>query len=98
MIRRSKEADIEKLLDIWLKANIQSHNFISNDYWEKMLPTVRKYYLPNTDTFVFEDNILNISTTDKKQIELINDTFKSLILDNLTNDEKNNKVMMEIFK
>ena len=55
MIRRSKEADIEKLLDIWLKANIQSHNFISNDYWEKMLPTVRKYYLPNTDTFVFED-------------------------------------------
>lgn len=52
----------------------------------------------NCYTFVFEDNILNISTTDKKQIELINDTFKSLILDNLTNDEKNNKVMMEIFK
>ena len=55
MIRRSKEADTEKLLDIWLKANIQSHNFISSDYWNKMQPTVRKYYIPNTETFVYED-------------------------------------------
>ncbi len=55
MIRKYNVSDTEKLLDIWLKSNIQSHCFIDCDYWNKMLPTVRKYYLPNTETFVFED-------------------------------------------
>ncbi len=55
MIRKYKISDTEKLLDIWLAANMQSHNFIDCNYWKNMLPTVRKYYLPNTDTFVFED-------------------------------------------
>lgn len=55
MIRKSQSADIEKLLNIWLKGSMQSHNFVEDNYWHKMMPGVKKYYLPNTDTFVFED-------------------------------------------
>ncbi|MBQ9236040.1 MAG: N-acetyltransferase [Alphaproteobacteria bacterium] len=55
MIRKSQNSDIEKMLDIWLEGSKQSHNFIAAEYWQKMLPTVRKYYLPNTENYVFED-------------------------------------------
>ena len=55
MIRKSEKQDTDKLLKIWLEASIQAHQFVESDYWKEMLPTVKKYYLPNTDTFVFED-------------------------------------------
>lgn len=55
MIRRSREGDIEKLLNIWLRASIQAHDFVPKEYWEKMKPLVKKYYLPNSDSFVYED-------------------------------------------
>lgn len=55
MIRKSCEADLEKLLEIWLKASIRAHDFIPEDYWQKMKPSVKKYYLPNADSYVYED-------------------------------------------
>ena len=55
MIRKSNPQDVEKVLKIWLEASLQAHNFVESSYWHEMLPTVKKYYLPNTDTFVFED-------------------------------------------
>ena len=55
MIRRGTAADIAKISDLWLKASLQSHGFVAADYWRNMQPTVSKYYIPNTDTFVFED-------------------------------------------
>ena len=55
MIRKSTKNDIDKLLKIWLDGSLQAHGFVAADYWKNMVPTVKKYYLPNTDTFVFED-------------------------------------------
>lgn len=55
MIRKSKETDNEKILNIWLASSQQSLGFVGNDYWQNMMPVVKKYYLPNTDCFVFED-------------------------------------------
>ena len=55
MIRKYTSDDIEKMLSIWLKGSIQSHGFVSNEYWHNMLPIIKKYYLPNTESFVFED-------------------------------------------
>lgn len=52
----------------------------------------------NCYTFIFGDNVLKVPTTDKKQIELINNTFKSIILDNLTEEEKEHQVVIDIFK
>jgi len=71
MIRKSNNRDIEKILSIWLDTSKQAHGFIKEEYWQKMLPSVRKYYLPNTETFVFEDKHQIkgfISTIDDKYI------------------------------
>ena len=55
MIRQYRQEEIEKILNIWLKGSIQSHDFIGDDYWHNMVPIVKKYYFPNTETYVFED-------------------------------------------
>ena len=71
MIRKFTDSDIEKILAIWLEGSQQSHSFIKEEYWQKMLPSVRKYYLPNTETYVFEDKHQIkgfISTIDDKYV------------------------------
>ena len=71
MIRKIKDTDITKVLDIWLEASLISHGFVEADYWQKMLPSVRDNYLPYADTFVFEDKHKIkgfISILDKKHI------------------------------
>lgn len=40
MIRRLKEDDISKVIEIWLDSNVEVHNFISNDFWVKNLQFV----------------------------------------------------------
>ena len=43
------------MLALWLQASLQAHNFVVAEYWHNMMPIIKKYYLPNTDSFVFED-------------------------------------------
>ncbi len=33
MIRKFKEGDISKVLNIWFGSNVEVHNFISRDFW-----------------------------------------------------------------
>ena len=69
MIRKATQQDIEKVMQIWLKASLQAHDFIAADFWRQRLPEVRDVYLPQAETFVYED---------KHQIK----GFISVILDN----------------
>jgi putative acetyltransferase len=55
MIRKFQKEDIDKMLSLWLQASLQSHNFVVAEYWHNMMPIIKKYYLPNTDSYVFED-------------------------------------------
>lgn len=55
MIRCSRPSDAQKIADLWLEASLQAHGFIPADYWRRMQSSVLKHYLPNTETFVFED-------------------------------------------
>jgi putative acetyltransferase len=55
MIRKSQHQDIDKMLNLWLQASLQSHNFVVAEYWHNMMPIIKKYYLPNTESYVFED-------------------------------------------
>jgi len=71
MIRKFQDSDVEKMLDIWLSGSKQAHNFVPKEYWQKMVPSVRKYYLPNTESYVFEDKHQVkgfVSTIDDKYI------------------------------
>ena len=42
MIRKFIVSDMDDILDIWLKASIQAHNFINNEFWESKIDAMRK--------------------------------------------------------
>lgn len=55
MIRAFTEKDAPRILDIWLSASLQAHDFVPKEYWQGMLKSVARDYLPDSRTFVFED-------------------------------------------
>ena len=55
MIRKLNEADIDKVMDIWMKSTIKAHDFISEEYWQNNYNTVKEVYIPMSETFVYKD-------------------------------------------
>ncbi len=55
MIRKLKKADINKVVDIWLDANLKAHYFISEQYWKSKLELVKEL-LPQAEVYVYDDN------------------------------------------
>lgn len=53
MIRPLQNTDIAAVADIWLKANLQAHDFVPAAYWEKNFNSV-KAMLPQAEVYVFE--------------------------------------------
>ena len=45
MIRKLNEADIDKVMDIWMKSTIKAHDFISKEYWQNNYNTVKEVYI-----------------------------------------------------
>jgi putative acetyltransferase len=59
MIRPFETSDMNDVLDIWLKASIQAHNFVDRKFWESKADDMRDIYIPASDTYVFvEDDII----------------------------------------
>ncbi|MCO5613671.1 hypothetical protein L7F22_067949 [Adiantum nelumboides] len=48
------DKDADRVLDIWLKSSIQSHDFIAEFFWRSQIDDMRNVYLPNSETFVLE--------------------------------------------
>lgn len=69
MIRKAKPTDIDRIMQIWLEANTKAHDFIAPVYWQKHFDEVKNNYLPQAETFVYED---------KHQLK----GFISILLDN----------------
>ena len=69
MIRKAKASDIDKIMQIWLESNTKAHAFIAPVYWQKHFDEVKNNYLPQAETFVYED---------KHQLK----GFISILLDN----------------
>ena len=55
MIRKLNEADIDKVMDIWMKSTIKAHDFISKEYQQNNYNTVKEVYIPMSETFVYKD-------------------------------------------
>lgn len=55
MIRKLEEKDVNEVMKIWLKTNILSHNFISEEYWKNNFNNVKSAIL-EADTYVFEQD------------------------------------------
>ena len=70
MIRKLRDEDLNKVMNIWLESTIKAHNFISEDYWENNYNIVKDVYIPMAETFVYDDG-LDI----KGFISIINNEF-----------------------
>lgn len=55
MIRKLQNGDINKVADLWLKTNLEAHNFISEQYWTGNYEAVKKM-LPQAEVYVYEEN------------------------------------------
>lgn len=55
MIRQYANGDIDAVMQIWLNTNIQTHNFISSDYWQSNFHVVKEM-LPHAEIYVYEDD------------------------------------------
>lgn len=52
-----KNNDItNQIIEIWLDENINTHDFISKEYWKENETLMRNHYLPNSETFVYSEN------------------------------------------
>ena len=55
MIRKLQNVDINKVADIWLKTNLEAHDFIPGQYWTSNYEAVKKM-LPQAEVYVYENN------------------------------------------
>ena len=46
MIRKFQQGDTERVMQIWLEGNIETHDFIAKDYWVSNYPLVKKLEMP----------------------------------------------------
>ena len=56
MIRKQTEKDIDQIMNIWYKSSTLAHPFLNSEFVEKVKKDMRNIYIPNADTWVFEEN------------------------------------------
>ncbi|MGY0564728.1 MAG: N-acetyltransferase [Paraglaciecola chathamensis] len=54
MIRKYNSNDLDLVIEIWLEASVKAHNFVSADFWESQVESMRNIYIPASDVFVYE--------------------------------------------
>lgn len=54
IIRKFTDADLDKVMNIWLDSNIQAHSFISEGYW-KIASNFVKRAIPVSEVYVCEN-------------------------------------------
>ena len=55
MIRKLNSFDIDDVMDIWLKTNMETHHFITADYWKSNYEFVKSAIL-NAEVYVYESD------------------------------------------
>ncbi len=56
MIRDFRDDDMDRVLDIWLRASQQAHDFIHADFWRERQQDMRDIYLPAAASRVVEND------------------------------------------
>ena len=54
MIEELNKKDINKIMDIWLKENKRTHNYISGEYWDNHFEDVKKEIL-KAEIYVYKE-------------------------------------------
>lgn len=56
MIRNLKNDDIDIVMELWKESTMEAQNFIPDEYWLENYDNVKNNYLPNSDTYVYEED------------------------------------------
>lgn len=56
MIRKRKEKDNDEIMNVWYEASSLAHPFLKTSFVEKVKKDMREIYIPNTETWVYEEN------------------------------------------
>lgn len=56
MIRKYKETDLISVVDIWYLSSTIAHPFLADDFVEKVRKDMTEIYIPNSKTWVYEEN------------------------------------------
>jgi putative acetyltransferase len=56
MIRKREEKHNNEIINVWYEASSLAHPFLEADFVEKAKKDLRDIYIPNTETWVYEDN------------------------------------------
>ncbi|HCH0918707.1 TPA: N-acetyltransferase [Vibrio parahaemolyticus] len=54
MIRKYNSHDLDSVLEIWLKASVEAHDFVPADFWCSQVENMRNIYIPASEVFVYE--------------------------------------------
>ncbi len=55
MIRKFEAKDTERIMQIWLEVNIETHHFVRSDYWLSQYQSVQEQLL-QADIYVYEQD------------------------------------------
>jgi len=56
MIRNLKNEDINTVMELWKTSTIEAQNFIPDSYWLENYDNVKNNYLPNSTTYIYEED------------------------------------------
>jgi len=57
MIRKHVEKDLEQIMKIWDESSSLAHPFLDPIFVEKVKDDMRKIYIPNSETWVYENDM-----------------------------------------
>ena len=57
MIRKHVANDLEQILNVWDESSILAHPFLNSTFIEKVKTAMRKIYIPNSETWVYENDL-----------------------------------------
>ena len=56
MIRKFNVSDLNQVVNVWLEASIEAHDFIRSDFWQSKAKDMREIYIPSAENYVFESD------------------------------------------
>lgn len=55
IIRKFQDFDLKKVMRLWYEGNLEAHDFIDREYWDRNLSYVKRV-IPQVEVYVYEIN------------------------------------------
>ena len=66
---------MNQVINIWLEASIEAHDFVEKDFWKSKVKDMKEIYIPSAENYVYENE-----ETIKGFISLFNDTLAAIFV------------------